>query len=87
MWGRTLRHVTDVRLPMLVCSAASLYIPTVRCDPIKGSDDVKSATQVRTPEAYPFYRLTEVARHKTPESLVWVTYRDGVYDVTDFVKV
>ena len=32
-------------------------------------------------------RKTEIARHKTQESGVWVTFRDGVYDVTDFVRV
>ena len=38
-------------------------------------------------EALPIYSLTDVAKHKTLEDRVWVTYRDGVYDITDFVKM
>jgi sulfite oxidase len=29
----------------------------------------------------------EVAKHKTKETGIWVTYKDGVYDVTDFVEM
>ena len=34
----------------------------------------------------PTYTLDEVQEHDTPESL-WVTYRDGVYDLTSFAEV
>lgn len=33
------------------------------------------------------YTKEEVAKHKTPESRIWVTYKDGVYDITDFVAL
>ena len=28
----------------------------------------------------------EVAEHQTKEDRVWVTYKDGVYDITDWVR-
>ena len=33
----------------------------------------------------PFYSAEEVAKHDCKENRVWVTFRSGVYDVTDFV--
>ena len=36
---------------------------------------------------YPVYRRDDVSKHRTPEQRIWVAYRDGVYDITDFVKV
>ena len=33
----------------------------------------------------PVYTPEEVAKHRTPESRVWVTFKDGVYDITDFI--
>lgn len=32
------------------------------------------------------YRREEIVKHKTVQSRVWVTYKDGVYDITDFIK-
>jgi sulfite oxidase len=32
------------------------------------------------------FTAEEVAKHKTPDTRVWVTYKDGVYDITDFVQ-
>jgi len=29
----------------------------------------------------------DVSKHQTPEQRVWVTYKDGVYDITDFVEM
>lgn len=33
----------------------------------------------------PEYTADEVAQHRTPKDRVWVTYKDGVYDITDFI--
>eukprot|EP00062_Callorhinchus_milii_P026266 gi/632988182/ref/XP_007882966.1/ PREDICTED: sulfite oxidase, mitochondrial [Callorhinchus milii] len=33
----------------------------------------------------PVYTREEVSRHKTSAERIWVTYRNGVYDITDFV--
>eukprot|EP01065_Artemidia_motanka_P026749 TRINITY_DN319_c4_g1_i1.p1 TRINITY_DN319_c4_g1~~TRINITY_DN319_c4_g1_i1.p1 ORF type:complete len:559 (+),score=134.35 TRINITY_DN319_c4_g1_i1:93-1769(+) len=34
----------------------------------------------------PDYKLSDVAGHKTKSSRIWVTFHDGVYDITDFVE-
>ena len=31
------------------------------------------------------YRRSEVQKHKTKETGVWVIYKDGIYDITSFV--
>lgn len=33
----------------------------------------------------PTFSRADVAKHKTAETGIWVTFKDGVYDVTDFV--
>ena len=35
----------------------------------------------------PIYRRTDLQNHKKPQDRVWVSYQDGVYDITDFIKV
>ena len=30
--------------------------------------------------------MSQVAKHKTKQDRIWVTYKDGVYDITDFVE-
>ncbi|KAK2588288.1 hypothetical protein KPH14_004309 [Odynerus spinipes] len=32
------------------------------------------------------YTLEEVGKHYTKENRIWVTYKEGVYDITDFVE-
>ncbi|XP_071175945.1 sulfite oxidase-like [Mytilus edulis] len=33
----------------------------------------------------PTYTLSDVEKHKTKEKRIWVTYKNGVYDITDYV--
>lgn len=47
------------------------------------SDAVVKAGQPR--KDLPTYRLADIGKHKTPESGIWVTYKNGVYDITDFM--
>eukprot|EP00889_Picochlorum_renovo_P003723 jgi/Picre1/30753/NNA_006114.t1 len=35
----------------------------------------------------PTFSKEEVAKHKTKDTGIWVTYKDGVYDVTDWVDI
>ena len=35
----------------------------------------------------PFFSAEQVAQHDSREKRIWVTFRSGVYDVTDFVDV
>lgn len=48
-----------------------------------------SAAQCKAPSSVasglPEYDKDEVAKHKTKDSRVWVTYKDGVYDVTEWI--
>ncbi|CAH1155048.1 unnamed protein product [Phaedon cochleariae] len=37
-------------------------------------------------ENLPFYALEEVGKHTTVESGIWVTYKEGVYDITKFIE-
>ncbi|XP_065350940.1 sulfite oxidase isoform X2 [Cloeon dipterum] len=36
-------------------------------------------------EGLPFYSLDEVRAHDDNEKRIWVTYKQGVYDITDFI--
>jgi len=60
-------------------------------------DDSASAAVAVTPNgpfltagqvkpSLPNYTKAEVANHKTPETGIWVTYKNGVYDITQFVQ-
>lgn len=64
--------------------AFSLPIAISSCD-----DDVTSKDNVinaSTPtNNLPVYRASEVALHKTKQTGIWVTYKDGVYDITKFI--
>lgn len=37
-------------------------------------------------EGLPDYSLEEVSKHVTQESGIWVTYKDGIYDITEFAS-
>lgn len=39
----------------------------------------------RAKSGLPNYSLEEVKKHKDKDSRIWVTYGDGVYDITDFI--
>jgi len=59
-----------------------------------GSDGDGMIVQVHAEEQEPtsasssdkYYTMEEVAKHNTPENRVWVIFKDGVYDVTDFIE-
>ena len=60
--------------PQLTCSPASAPAPVVTGEPVK-------------PPAggWPLFTADDIAAHATAASRIWVSYRDGVYDITDFV--
>lgn len=35
----------------------------------------------------PIFRREELQKHKSIKNRVWVSYGDGVFDITDFIKV
>jgi len=38
-----------------------------------------------TARSWPTYKREDVAKHTTKETGIWVSYKDGVYDITDFI--
>lgn len=48
--------------------------------------DVRSSPAPSSPAPLPTFTRADVAKHRTPEDRIWVTFEDGVYDVTDFVR-
>jgi monoamine oxidase/cytochrome b involved in lipid metabolism len=51
------------------------------------SEDKSAACACAPPKKpYPIYHRTEVSRHNGINSRLWVTFKNGVYDVTDFVN-
>lgn len=38
-----------------------------------------------TARAWPTFTREDVAKHTTKETGIWVTYKDGVYDITEFI--
>lgn len=52
----------------------------------KSADDVGGAVHAgRRRSDLPNYRLSDIRQHRTAENRVWVTFSDGVYDITDFM--
>lgn len=44
------------------------------------------ATPDSSKTSFPIIHRKEIEKHKTEGTGIWVTYKDGVYDVTDFVS-
>ena len=49
---------------------------------ISSNEEDQPSTKVALPE----YSLDEVSKHNSKENGIWVSYKDGVYDVTTFVE-
>ncbi|XP_051933306.1 sulfite oxidase, mitochondrial [Hippocampus zosterae] len=49
--------------------------------------DIVSAQLKAQPSQLPVFSQEEVTKHRTPKDGVWVTYKGGVYDITEFVAV
>jgi len=58
----------------------------VLCDNVGGTDAVGDmATSGRRRPDLPDYQLSEISQHRTADKRVWVTFGEGVYDITDFM--
>jgi sulfite oxidase len=49
--------------------------------------DVDNTPMQLSTKSLPTYTRKEVGEHYTVENRIWTTYKDGVYDITDFIKV
>ncbi|KAJ3305639.1 hypothetical protein HDV03_001284 [Kappamyces sp. JEL0829] len=52
-----------------------------------GVPDKKTTEKAAPPKELKKYKRGQVAAHNTSATGIWVTYENGVYDVTDFVKI
>jgi len=52
----------------------------------ESADDVGDVVQAgrRRPDL-PDYRLSDISEHRTADKRIWVTFSDGVYDITEFI--
>jgi sulfite oxidase len=71
MFLRRLARSSFLPTPILLCETSPDQTPHPRLGQ-------------RVP-SLPNYTFSEIAAHKKKNESVWVTYREGVYDVTDFV--
>ena len=46
----------------------------------------KAECEEAQPRVWPVYRKNDLQKHKCLEDRIWVAFRDGVYDITDFIK-
>ena len=95
MFARNLLR-RNVRLATMVAAGGLTgYVATKR-ENVSVSDIFQSSFVVPTEmtpiatsssdERLPIYTREEVSKHTTPETRIWVTFKDGVYDITEFVQ-
>jgi sulfite oxidase len=61
-----------------------LFVGRKKCLEIESPVELEHAGQHK--ESLPVYALADVAQHATKDDRIWVTYGQGVYDITDFVE-
>ncbi|CAH2002488.1 unnamed protein product [Acanthoscelides obtectus] len=69
----------------LLIGAASAGLLATYFDEKKKVDCKVAQTSGTFKDGLPEYTIEEVSKHNTQESRIWVTYKEGVYDITDFV--
>ena len=55
------------------------------CQQLSISKETRCNSLSENPSASKIYRASEVAKHTSASDGIWVTYKDGVYDITRFV--
>ena len=58
---------------------------TVQAEAVTPPDDVTAAFGLRRPDL-PTYRRADIESHNSADKRIWVTFKEGVYDVTEFVE-
>lgn len=79
----------SVKLPYMIlgttCLAGYVYLKNSNLSVIHAkSTSILDSAGSQTP-GLPVFRLSEVSKHDTMDKRVWVTFKHGVYDITDFV--
>ncbi|KAL3276451.1 hypothetical protein HHI36_011832 [Cryptolaemus montrouzieri] len=52
---------------------------------IKKSDSEDSSFQIPPKHDLPIYTIEEISKHTNHQERIWVTFQQGVYDITDFI--
>ncbi|CAI2358169.1 unnamed protein product [Caenorhabditis sp. 36 PRJEB53466] len=60
------------------------FIKTAKAEHVQDDEKEKPITKL---EDLPMYKQDDVKQHGRNAERIWVTYKDGVYDVTDFVAM
>ena len=84
MIPRAIQRLSSRALPSVVAGAGVVVLLAWDRDPSQASaeEGLKKDNQIG---ALPIFKRAEVAKHTTPDSRIWVTYKDGVYNITRFV--
>lgn len=53
---------------------------------LQAKSNDSNQTPVETRKDLPMYSLDEVMKHNSNETRIWVSYGQGVYDITEFVS-
>ena len=53
---------------------------------ISSFNDPAEEKKIKSSNNLPTYSRKEVGEHYNKENRVWVTFEDGVYDITDFIE-
>ena len=78
-------HAAAAAAAAAAAGAVAYGTPVARSDAGQSKEGILEAPG-RVNKRLPTYTWTELAQHKTPESRIWVAFRKGVYDITDFVE-
>lgn len=88
-WGLATAAVSAAGLATATIGAASADVQSAQVKSTVKQQQQPAVDPAAGPSVsaavLPEYTADEVSKHKTPTDRVWVTYQDGVYDITDFI--
>ncbi|EFJ47861.1 hypothetical protein VOLCADRAFT_81306 [Volvox carteri f. nagariensis] len=78
--------------PAPAMSTSKIHPPAEKPQPVVPAEEpaapaASPSKDLRDDKGRPIYTREEVAKHKTPRDRIWVTYKEGVYDITEFVEM
>eukprot|EP00466_Bigelowiella_natans_P010490 jgi/Bigna1/70661/fgenesh1_pg.12_\ len=86
-WGRRASAIiTHRRLSLFSRGSASVIAGAGIVGMMTMNNYAESKARMKDEKNWPIYKRSEVAQHKTKDTRIWVTYKDGVYDITDFIE-
>lgn len=80
------RSYGAITAALLAGAAAFTALSDTHCEELTAADKALVANAGKVRPGLPEYSLKTIAEHKTKASGIWVLYKDGVYDITEFVE-